>query len=187
MAAGASRLVGCAPMKQPLFLSRAPRFALGLALGGALGALGAAGCAANDPASGGGSPGGAPAAQAAGPAPVEARDVAILVLEQAPGSLRVVSSSRRPRSSFGPSAGWNGSGRATHRWALVGANGATLASGDIAARGAVEAPPNPQQGAPAVNVPQASFSFDVRVPQPGPGEAIEITPADGSAPTVRWP
>lgn len=145
-----------------------------------LAAIGLAGCAAN------GDPGPEQSAQAA-IAPAEARDVAILVLEQTPSSLRVVSSARRPRSSFGPAASWNGAGTPTHRWSLLGPHGETLASGDIVARSAIEAPPNPQQGAPPVNVPQATFSFDAKVPQPAPGEAIVITAAGAPGLAARWP
>lgn len=151
-------------------------------------ALGLAACAANgDPPAGSSAPGTGPTEQAAAGASVEGRDVAVLVLEQTPASLRVVSSNRRPRSSFGPAASWNGKGRPTHRWSLRGPHGETIASGDIVARTSLEAPPDPQQGAPAANVPQASFSFDVKVPQPAPGEAIEITPVSGSSLVARWP
>jgi hypothetical protein len=120
-------------------------------------------------------------------APIEARDVAVLVLEQTPSSLRVTSSARRPRSSFGPSAAWNGAGAPTHRWELLGARGEELASGDIVAHSALEVPPNPAQGAPGARVEQSSFAFTARVPQPGPGEAITITDARSAALTVRWP
>lgn len=161
-------------MKRPFFL--APLAALGLAA-----------CAANGDPPGSGAAGAAKTDQAGAAASVEARDVAILVLEQTPTSLRVVSSNRRPRSSFGPSASWNGAGAPTHRWSLLGPHGETIASGGIVARTSLEAPPNPQQGAPAVNVPQATFSFDVKVPQPAPGEAIEIAPVGGAMPAARWP
>lgn len=148
--------------------------------------LGLAGCAANgDAPPDRGAPPAAPNAAAA--APVESRDVAILVLEQTGSSLRVVSSARRPRSAFGPSAMWNGRGAPTHRWALLGAGGETLASGSIAARGAVEIPPDPRHGVPGAHVPLASLAFDARVPQPAPGETIEITSVSDPAITARWP
>jgi hypothetical protein len=151
-------------------------------------ALGLAACAANgDPPAGAAKPDPAPAGQPAAPASIDSRDVAILVLEQAPSSLRVVSSTRRPRSSFGPAASWNGSGPPTHRWTLLGPNGEALTSGTISARSAVELPPDPRQGTPGANVPLASFAFDVKVPHPGPGEVIEIAPANGTGPVVRWP
>lgn len=171
-----------------------PRSLLTIPLLAAIGL--AAGCAA-----GGGEPqkqtGAAPetpplaATQASAPgaaaASIEGRDVAVLVLEQTSSSLRVTSSARRPRSSFGPSASWNGAGAATHRWTLLDARGQALASGDIAARSAIEAPPNPAQGAPAAHLEQSTFSFTAKVPQPGPGEAITISAARGSALTTRWP
>jgi hypothetical protein len=161
-----------------------------------LAALGlVAACAANgDPPPGstvpaGDPPGGAATtAPAAGlSAPLSARDIAVLVVEQSPSFLRVVSSARRPRAAFGPSADWNGTGTPTHRWVLRGAHGEALASGDIVARSTLEAPPNPAQGAPAANVPQTTFSFMAKVPQPAPGEAIEISAAGSSALVARWP
>src|SRR5262245_48051214 len=63
---------------------------------------------------------------AAAAAPIDARDVAVLVIEQTPTSLQVTSAARRPRSSFGPAATWNGAGTPTHRWTLLGAAGDTL-------------------------------------------------------------
>jgi hypothetical protein len=148
-----------------------------------LAALGLAACAAN------GDPPPAPgaAAQSGAAAPIEFRDVAILALEQTPSSLRVVSSNRRPRSSFGPAASWNGTGTPTHRWTLLGPHGEALAAGDIVARNAVEVPPNPQEGAPGTHIAQASFAFDVKVPQPAPGEAIEIKSAGAAGLVARWP
>lgn len=163
-----------------------------------LAALGPAACAASgDPPSSSGSappppvtpaatgPGnGAPAA--ATQAGIDTRDVAILTLEQGPSYLRVTAHNRRPRSSFGPSATWNGAGRATHRWRLVGRDGETLASGDIVVHSVLEAPPNPQKGAPAAHAVPETFAFVVKAPHPAPGEALEITAAAGS-PVVRWP
>ena len=154
------------------------------------GALGLAGCAANgDPPNGSNVPGdGTSNHPASGPAvSIEARDVAILVVEQTADSLRVTSSARRPRSALGPSASWNGAGAATHTWKLLGPHGETIASGDIAARGALESPPNEAQGAPAVNVPKQDVVFTVKVPQPAPGETIEIAPVNGSGLVARWP
>lgn len=145
--------------------------------------LGLAGCAANgDPPAGPETPGDTPSNLTK--ASVGTRDVAILVLEQTPSSLRVVSSNQRPRSAFGPSASWNGAGKPTHRWTLKGAHGETLAEGGIAVRAAVEAPPGPQ--GPAANAPLSTFSFDVKVPLPAAGEAIEIAPVSGSL-VARWP
>jgi hypothetical protein len=120
-------------------------------------------------------------------APVETRDVAVLVLVQTPSALRVTSSARRPRSAFGPAASWNGTGTPTHRWVLRGVHGEEIASGDIVARGVIEAPPNPAQGATGVHVKQEGTSFTVKVPQPGAGEAIEITSVSGSGLAARWP
>lgn len=159
----------------------------------AFGALAA--CAANgDPPPGSTVPAGDPPGHAAATepaaglaAPLESRDIAILVLEQTPAFLRVTSNARRPRSAFGPAAGWNGSGTPTHTWVLRGPHGEALASGDIVARSTLEAPPNPAQGATAAHVPQDSFSFTVKVPQPAPGEVIEIAPAGASGLVARWP
>ncbi len=158
-------------------------------------ALGTAACAANgDPPNGSNLPqDGPPKGPASGPAgnaaaSLETRDVAILVLEQTASSLRVTSSARRPRSSFGPAASWNGTGTATHAWKLLGPHGEVIASGEIVARGgALEAPPNPAQGTPAVNVPRDSLSFTAKVPQPAPGETIEIAPVSGGSLVARWP
>ena len=158
-------------------------------------ALGTAACAANgDPPNGSNLPqDGPPKGPASGPAgnaasSLETRDVAILVLEQTASSLRVTSSARRPRSSFGPAASWNGTGTATHAWKLLGPHGEGIASGEIVARGgALEAPPNPAQGTPAVNVPRDSLSFTAKVPQPAPGETIEIAPVSGGSLVARWP
>lgn len=157
-------------------------------------ALGTAACAANgDPPNGSnlpqdGPPSGPATAGGHAAASMEARDVAILVLEQTPSYLRVTSSARRPRSSFGPAASWNGTGAATHAWKLLGPHGETIAAGDIVARGgALEAPPNPAQGTPAVHVPQDALSFTAKVPQPAPGETIEIAPVSGGTLVARWP
>ena len=152
-------------------------------------ALGTAACAANgDPPNGSNVPGEAANVPASGPGPsLEARDVAILVLEQTDSYLRVLSSARRPRSAFGPAASWNGTGTATHTWKLLGPHGETITSGEIVTRGTLEAPPNPSQGAPAVNVPKEALSFTVKVPQPAPGETIEIAPVSGSPLVARWP
>jgi len=114
--------------------------------------------------------------------PLDARDVAVLVVAQTPAALRVTSSASRPRASFGPSASWNGSGAPTHRWVLRDALGRPLASGDIVARSTLEAPPNPAQGAAAAHVPQDTFSFVARVPQPAAGEIIEIATVGGGDP-----
>lgn len=155
-------------------------------------ALGTAACAANgDPPNGSKLPDDGPPkgqASAGGAASLEARDVAILVLEQTSSYLRVISNARRPRSAFGPAASWNGTGTATHTWKLLDAHGDVITSGEIVARGGtLEAPPNPAQGTPAVNVPAASLSFTVKVPQPAPGETIEIAPVAGSSLVARWP
>lgn len=117
---------------------------------------------------------------------MEARDVAILVVEQTASTLRVVSSARRPRSAFGPAASWNGTGTATHTWKLLGQHGETKASGEIVARGTLEAPPNEKAGAPGAIVPKDTLSFTVKVPQPESGEVIEIAPVAGG-PAGRWP
>ncbi|MFO0592125.1 MAG: hypothetical protein U0441_31570 [Polyangiaceae bacterium] len=153
-------------------------------------ALGLVACAANgDPPNGSNVPcDGTPNHPASGPAvALEARDVAILVVEQTASSLRVTSSARRPRSALGPAASWNGTGAATHTWKLLGPHGEVIASGDIVARGALESPPNESQGAPAVNVPKQDVAFTVKVPQPAPGETIEIAPVGGSSLVARWP
>ena len=164
-------------------------------------ALGPAACAANGdppPTSGpaatpastalaaGDNPGAGSAAAAGAPESVDARDVAILTVEQGPSWLRVTAHNRRPRSSFGPSATWNGTGRPTHRWRLVSREGDTLAAGDITAHGALELPPDPSKGTPGTHTTPDTFAFAVKVPQPAPGEAIEIAAATGS-PVVRWP
>ncbi len=168
-----------------------------------LAAIGPAACAASgDPPSSSGSappPAVTPAATSAGAGPgngspaatgtqaaIDTRDVAILTLEQGPSYLRVTGHNRRPRSSFGPSATWNGAGRATHRWRLVDRDGETLASGDIVVHSVLEAPPNPQKGAPAAHAVPETFAFVVKAPHPAPGEALEIAAAAGS-PAVRWP
>lgn len=144
-------------------------------------ALGLGACAApGDPPTGG--PVREPES-AAKPA-LEARDVAILVVEQGPSYLRVASANRRPRSAFGPAASWNGSGAPTHSWKLLGQHHETIASGPISARTTLEAPPS--AGAPAANVPMETATFTVKVPQPEVGETIEIAPVNGG-PTARWP
>ena len=117
----------------------------------------------------------------------DARDVGILTLEQTATSLLLIGQNRRPRSSFGPSAGWNGAGRATHRWRLIGADGAVLGTGDIVVHKALEAPPHPAKGAAAVSVEPDVFSFVVRVPVPADGETVEIAAVSNPALVARWP
>lgn len=161
-----------------------------LLLLGLIAALGVSACAANgDPTPGSSTPGGpSRGPDSASAASLEARDVAILVVEQTPSYLRVVSSARRPRSAFGPAASWNGTGPATHTWKLLGQHGEIKASGGIVARGGtLEAPPNDQAGAPGAIVPRDTLSFTVKVPQPEAGETIEIAPVSGGAPAARWP
>lgn len=161
-----------------------------------LGALGlVAACAANgDPPPGSTVPNGAPpgGVQATAPATsvptsLDTRDVAILVVSQTPTALQVISSNSRPRSSFGPAAGWNGTGTPTHRWVLRNAHGEVLAAGDIVVRSTLEAPPNPAKGAPAAHVEQEQFAFDLKVPKPAPGESIEITSLRAAGLVARWP
>ena len=166
-----------------------------------LAALGPAACAGSgDPPSSSGSAPPPPATPAASPgdgpgngapaagtqAGIDTRDVAILTLEQGPSWLRVTGHNRRPRASFGPSATWNGAGRSTHRWRLVSRDGQTLAAGDVVVHSVLEAPPNPQKGAPAAHAVPETFAFVVKAPHPAPGEALEIAAAAGS-PVVRWP
>lgn len=152
-------------------------------------ALGSSACAATgDPSPGSNNPGGpSRSPESAGAPSVEARDVAILVLEQTASSLHVISSARRPRSSFGPAASWNGTGTATHAWKLIGAHGEILASGDIVARGSIEAPPNEKAGAPGAIVAKDTTSFTAKVPHPEAGERIEIAPIANASLVARWP
>ncbi|MBK8254909.1 MAG: hypothetical protein IPK82_19900 [Polyangiaceae bacterium] len=121
------------------------------------------------------------------PASIEARDVAVLVIEQTSAVIRVLSSATRPRSSFGPAASWNGTGTPTHRWTLRDRNGAEVTSGGIVAKTALEAPPNSKEGVGAANVPLSAVTFEARVPVPAAGEWIEIAAVNGSVTAARWP
>lgn len=118
------------------------------------------------------------------PAP-STRDVAVLVLEQGGGSLRVLSAQRVPRERLGASARFNGKGRVTHRYRLVGAAGESLDEGDVAARTEAHVPPGP--AGPAAHVPLPTFAFTVRAPQPADGEHLEIVSVDDKSVMVTWP
>ncbi len=127
----------------------------------------------------------AAAAPAAAPRPVGERDVAVLALEQGPNGLTVTSSARVERARLGPAATWNGRGRATHRFVLVDASGATLAEGEVAARRDLHVAPS--AGGPAAHAVPGSFAFVVRAPYPEPGEHLEVHALDETKLVARWP
>lgn len=180
-------MVSCAGRGTLRGMLRSSRLVAALAVAAVI-----AGCAAKGEAPPGAGPSPTTAAVAPGApvkagAPVDDREVAVLVLEQTPSELRVVSGVTRPRASFGPSASWNGAGAPSHSWTLLGLHGETLATGTLSARTTMEAPPNPAAGTKAAAVPLDTFAFDVRVPAPAPGEHVEI--ASLATPTLkaRWP
>jgi hypothetical protein len=131
------------------------------------------------------------------------RDVAVLVVEEFSGGLRVLASNRVAPEDVGGARAWNGSGTPTHRWVLRGPAGEEIASGPIAARRHIHLPPDPRAGTSAAHGAPDTASFVVRAAWPAAGEVIEIialsprenpadTPADKTrakgapAALVRW-
>jgi hypothetical protein len=110
------------------------------------------------------------------------RDVAVLVVEEFSGGLRVLASNRVAAEDVGGARAWNGSGTPTHRWVLRGPAGDELASGPIAARRHVHLPPDPRAGASAAHGVADTASFIVRAAWPAAGEVIEIA---SLAPTAK--
>lgn len=113
------------------------------------------------------------------------RDIVVLALEQGPQGIRVTSSARVERAKLGPAATRNGRGTATHRWLLVGPSGATLAEGEIAARGGIHVAPSDSR--PAAHADPEVLAFVVRVPQPEAGEHVEVHALDGTKAVLSWP